>query len=164
MTKLLTTQLQSWILKRVGEASGPYQMFEVLGDVILLRGWADLINIQKLSVQEMSDPTHGLWSFIYTISQLLPPVCLHDKIILFTCIKPLEINLHRLVIYSFLCSSYCGLYSLSLTLQCSLWICGRVSGPGFASVPLSLRSWGLQPRTAGSSHAVREEEDRLPGS
>uniref|UniRef100_A0A665UN42 FAD-dependent oxidoreductase domain containing 2 n=1 Tax=Echeneis naucrates TaxID=173247 RepID=A0A665UN42_ECHNA len=37
-TKLLTTQLQSWILKRVGEASGPYQMFEVLGDVILLRG------------------------------------------------------------------------------------------------------------------------------
>lgn len=38
MTKLLTTQLQSWILKRVGEASGPYQMFEVLGDVILLRG------------------------------------------------------------------------------------------------------------------------------
>lgn len=37
-TKLLTTQLQSWILKRVGEASGPYQMFEVLGDVILLGG------------------------------------------------------------------------------------------------------------------------------
>ncbi|XP_026217592.1 FAD-dependent oxidoreductase domain-containing protein 2 isoform X2 [Anabas testudineus] len=37
-TKLLLTQLQSWILKRVGEASGPYQMFEVLGDVILLRG------------------------------------------------------------------------------------------------------------------------------
>ncbi|KAM9391930.1 FAD-dependent oxidoreductase domain-containing protein 2 [Pholidichthys leucotaenia] len=37
-TKLLTTQLQSWILKRVGEASGPYQMFEVLGDVILLQG------------------------------------------------------------------------------------------------------------------------------
>ncbi|KAK2894210.1 FAD-dependent oxidoreductase domain-containing protein 2 [Channa argus] len=35
---LLTTQLQSWILKRVGEASGPYQMFEVLGDVVLLRG------------------------------------------------------------------------------------------------------------------------------
>ncbi|CAG5897420.1 unnamed protein product [Menidia menidia] len=37
-TKLLTTQLQAWILKRVGEASGPYQMFEVLGDVILLHG------------------------------------------------------------------------------------------------------------------------------
>ncbi|CAB1433418.1 unnamed protein product [Pleuronectes platessa] len=37
-TKLLTTQLQAWILKRAGEASGPYQMFEVLGDVILLRG------------------------------------------------------------------------------------------------------------------------------
>uniref|UniRef100_A0A8C4IR58 FAD-dependent oxidoreductase domain containing 2 n=1 Tax=Dicentrarchus labrax TaxID=13489 RepID=A0A8C4IR58_DICLA len=37
-TNLLTTQLQSWILKRVGEASGPYQMFEVLGDVIVLRG------------------------------------------------------------------------------------------------------------------------------
>ncbi|XP_041855468.1 FAD-dependent oxidoreductase domain-containing protein 2 [Melanotaenia boesemani] len=37
-TRLLTTQLQSWILKRVGEASGPYQMFEVLGDVILLQG------------------------------------------------------------------------------------------------------------------------------
>ncbi|KAM7386356.1 hypothetical protein PAMA_009128 [Pampus argenteus] len=37
-TKLLTTQLQSWILKRVGEASGTYQMLEILGDVILLRG------------------------------------------------------------------------------------------------------------------------------
>ncbi|XP_061702872.1 FAD-dependent oxidoreductase domain-containing protein 2 isoform X2 [Syngnathoides biaculeatus] len=37
-TKLLTTQLLSAILKRVGEASGPYQMFEILGDVILLRG------------------------------------------------------------------------------------------------------------------------------
>ncbi|XP_023136427.2 FAD-dependent oxidoreductase domain-containing protein 2 [Amphiprion ocellaris] len=37
-TRLLTTQLQSWILKRVGEASGPYQMFEALGDVVLLRG------------------------------------------------------------------------------------------------------------------------------
>uniref|UniRef100_A0A667X2L5 FAD-dependent oxidoreductase domain containing 2 n=1 Tax=Myripristis murdjan TaxID=586833 RepID=A0A667X2L5_9TELE len=37
-TKLLTTQLQSWILKRVNEASGPYQMFGVLGDVILLQG------------------------------------------------------------------------------------------------------------------------------
>ncbi|KAK5856762.1 hypothetical protein PBY51_008334 [Eleginops maclovinus] len=37
-TKLMMTQLQSWILKRLGEASGPYQMFQVLGDVILLRG------------------------------------------------------------------------------------------------------------------------------
>ncbi|CAJ1075721.1 FAD-dependent oxidoreductase domain-containing protein 2 isoform X1 [Xyrichtys novacula] len=37
-SSLLMTQLQTWILKRVGEASGPYQMFEVLGDVILLRG------------------------------------------------------------------------------------------------------------------------------
>ncbi|KAM4634461.1 FAD-dependent oxidoreductase domain-containing protein 2 [Polymixia lowei] len=37
-TKLLITQLQSWILKRVNEASGPYQMFGVLGDVILLQG------------------------------------------------------------------------------------------------------------------------------
>ncbi|XP_074553040.1 FAD-dependent oxidoreductase domain-containing protein 2 [Halichoeres trimaculatus] len=37
-TRLSLTQLQSWILKRVGEASGPYQMFEVLGDIILLRG------------------------------------------------------------------------------------------------------------------------------
>nr|XP_057906004.1 FAD-dependent oxidoreductase domain-containing protein 2 [Doryrhamphus excisus]XP_057906005.1 FAD-dependent oxidoreductase domain-containing protein 2 [Doryrhamphus excisus] len=37
-TKLLTTQLLSAVLKRVGEASGPYQMFEMLGDVILLRG------------------------------------------------------------------------------------------------------------------------------
>lgn len=37
-TRLLTSQLQSWILKRIGEASGPYQMFEFLGDVILLRG------------------------------------------------------------------------------------------------------------------------------
>ncbi|XP_017271956.1 FAD-dependent oxidoreductase domain-containing protein 2 isoform X1 [Kryptolebias marmoratus] len=37
-TKVSTSQLLSWILKRIGEASGPYQMFEVLGDVILLRG------------------------------------------------------------------------------------------------------------------------------
>lgn len=37
-TPLSTTQLLSAILKRVGEASGPYQMFEILGDVILLRG------------------------------------------------------------------------------------------------------------------------------
>nr|XP_061829585.1 FAD-dependent oxidoreductase domain-containing protein 2-like [Nerophis lumbriciformis] len=37
-TQLLTTQLLSAVLKRVGEASGPYQMFEMLGDVILLRG------------------------------------------------------------------------------------------------------------------------------
>ncbi|XP_068606447.1 FAD-dependent oxidoreductase domain-containing protein 2 [Brachionichthys hirsutus] len=35
---LLTTQLQSWILKRIGESSGMYQMFELLVDVILLRG------------------------------------------------------------------------------------------------------------------------------
>ncbi|KAM9844287.1 FAD-dependent oxidoreductase domain-containing protein 2 [Aulostomus maculatus] len=36
--KVLTTQLQSWILKRVGEASGLYQMFDVLGDVIIRKG------------------------------------------------------------------------------------------------------------------------------
>ncbi|XP_072561092.1 FAD-dependent oxidoreductase domain-containing protein 2 [Paramormyrops kingsleyae] len=37
-TKLQTTQLLSWLLKRVNEASGPYQMFGMLADVILLRG------------------------------------------------------------------------------------------------------------------------------
>lgn len=37
-TTLPISQLQSWILKRVNEASGPYQMFGVLGDIILLRG------------------------------------------------------------------------------------------------------------------------------
>ncbi|XP_068434741.1 FAD-dependent oxidoreductase domain-containing protein 2 [Clinocottus analis] len=37
-TKMPTTQLLSQILKRINEASGLYQMFEVLGDVILLRG------------------------------------------------------------------------------------------------------------------------------
>lgn len=37
-TKLTTTQLSSWILKRVNEASGPYQMFQVLGDIVLLQG------------------------------------------------------------------------------------------------------------------------------
>ncbi|KAF1379123.1 hypothetical protein PFLUV_G00172800 [Perca fluviatilis] len=67
-TKLLTTQLQSWILKRVGEASGPYQMFEVLGDVILLRGshceYVEEFTLQalpqfsNLSGHEVSD--HGL--------------------------------------------------------------------------------------------------------
>lgn len=36
-TKLQITQLKSWILKRVNEASGPYQMFGVLADVILLK-------------------------------------------------------------------------------------------------------------------------------
>lgn len=35
---LMTSQLSSWILKRVNEASGPYQMFQVLGDIILLQG------------------------------------------------------------------------------------------------------------------------------
>lgn len=38
-TTLSVTQLHSWILKRVNEASGPYQMFGVLGDVILLHGY-----------------------------------------------------------------------------------------------------------------------------
>ncbi|XP_028841516.1 FAD-dependent oxidoreductase domain-containing protein 2 [Denticeps clupeoides] len=37
-TRLPTSQLLSWILKRVNEASGPYQMFSVLGDIILLHG------------------------------------------------------------------------------------------------------------------------------
>lgn len=37
-TKLWTTQLQTWLLRRINEASGPYQMFSVLGDVILLQG------------------------------------------------------------------------------------------------------------------------------
>ncbi|XP_056609136.1 FAD-dependent oxidoreductase domain-containing protein 2 [Triplophysa dalaica] len=37
-TKLPISQLQSWILKRVNEASGPYQMFALLGDIILLSG------------------------------------------------------------------------------------------------------------------------------
>ncbi|CDQ67826.1 unnamed protein product [Oncorhynchus mykiss] len=36
--KLSISQLQSWLLRRVNEASGPYQMFGVLGDIILLRG------------------------------------------------------------------------------------------------------------------------------
>uniref|UniRef100_A0A6Q2YFM4 FAD-dependent oxidoreductase domain containing 2 n=1 Tax=Esox lucius TaxID=8010 RepID=A0A6Q2YFM4_ESOLU len=36
--KLSVSQLQSWLLRRVNEASGPYQMFGVLGDIILLRG------------------------------------------------------------------------------------------------------------------------------
>ncbi|KAJ3601140.1 hypothetical protein NHX12_032113 [Muraenolepis orangiensis] len=37
-TPLSVTELNSWILKRVNEASGPYQMFSVLGDVVLLNG------------------------------------------------------------------------------------------------------------------------------
>ncbi|XP_059900380.1 FAD-dependent oxidoreductase domain-containing protein 2 [Gadus macrocephalus] len=37
-TPLSVTQLHSWILRRVNEASGPYQMFGVLGDVVLLKG------------------------------------------------------------------------------------------------------------------------------
>ncbi|CAB1342005.1 unnamed protein product [Coregonus sp. 'balchen'] len=37
-TKLSISQLQSWLLRRVNEASGLYQMFGVLGDIILLRG------------------------------------------------------------------------------------------------------------------------------
>ncbi|XP_075999253.1 FAD-dependent oxidoreductase domain-containing protein 2 [Genypterus blacodes] len=36
-TNLKITQLKSWILKRINEASGPYQMFRVLTDVILLK-------------------------------------------------------------------------------------------------------------------------------
>lgn len=37
-SKLLPTQLLSWILKRVNEASGLYQMVGILGDVIVLKG------------------------------------------------------------------------------------------------------------------------------
>ncbi|XP_056309457.1 FAD-dependent oxidoreductase domain-containing protein 2 [Danio aesculapii] len=37
-TNLPISQLQSWILRRVNEASGTYQMFGVLGDIILLQG------------------------------------------------------------------------------------------------------------------------------
>lgn len=37
-TKLLTSQLLSWTLKRINEASGLYQMVGVLGDVIVLQG------------------------------------------------------------------------------------------------------------------------------
>ncbi|XP_066498509.1 FAD-dependent oxidoreductase domain-containing protein 2 isoform X2 [Hoplias malabaricus] len=37
-TRLASSQLLSWILKRVNEASGPYQMFGVLGDIVLLQG------------------------------------------------------------------------------------------------------------------------------
>lgn len=43
-TKLLTTQLLSWILKRVNEASGLYQMYGALGDVIVLKGYALLLS------------------------------------------------------------------------------------------------------------------------
>lgn len=42
-TKLLTTQLLSWTLKRINEASGLYQMVGVLGDVIVLRGYVYVI-------------------------------------------------------------------------------------------------------------------------
>ncbi|XP_067089644.1 FAD-dependent oxidoreductase domain-containing protein 2 [Osmerus mordax] len=38
VTKLWTNQLLSWLLRRVNEASGPYQMFSTLGDVVLLQG------------------------------------------------------------------------------------------------------------------------------
>ncbi|KAJ8251292.1 hypothetical protein GJAV_G00219770 [Gymnothorax javanicus] len=37
-TSLSVNQLTSWLLRRVNEASGPYQMFGVLGDIVLLRG------------------------------------------------------------------------------------------------------------------------------
>ncbi|KAI1883999.1 hypothetical protein AGOR_G00221870 [Albula goreensis] len=37
-TSLPTSQLLSWLLRRMNEASGIYQMFGVLGDVVLLRG------------------------------------------------------------------------------------------------------------------------------
>ncbi|KAG5832097.1 hypothetical protein ANANG_G00287490 [Anguilla anguilla] len=38
LTSLPNNQLISWLLRRVNEASGPYQMFRVLGDIVLLRG------------------------------------------------------------------------------------------------------------------------------
>ncbi|KAG7459495.1 hypothetical protein MATL_G00211320 [Megalops atlanticus] len=37
-TTISTSQLLPWLLRRVNEASGPYQMFGVLGDIVLLRG------------------------------------------------------------------------------------------------------------------------------
>lgn len=51
-TRLLTTQLQSWIVKRVGEASGPYQMFAVLGDIILLQG-SDCEYLEEFPLQAL---------------------------------------------------------------------------------------------------------------
>lgn len=54
--QLLTTQLQSWILKRVDEASGPYQMFEVLGDVVLLRG-SHVEYVEEYPLQALSQFT-----------------------------------------------------------------------------------------------------------
>ncbi|XP_056143965.1 FAD-dependent oxidoreductase domain-containing protein 2 [Lampris incognitus] len=67
-TKLLTTQLQSWILKRINEASGPYQMFGVLGDVILLQG-SHSVYLEEFPLQALPQftslsghgiPKHGL--------------------------------------------------------------------------------------------------------
>ncbi|XP_061079499.1 FAD-dependent oxidoreductase domain-containing protein 2 [Conger conger] len=37
-TSISINQLSSWLLRRVNEASGPYQMFGVLGDIVLLQG------------------------------------------------------------------------------------------------------------------------------
>lgn len=37
-TRLASSQLVSWTLKRINEASGIYQMVGVLGDVIVLGG------------------------------------------------------------------------------------------------------------------------------
>lgn len=55
-TKLSTSQLLSWILKRVNEASGPYQMFQVLGDIILLQG-SHVQYLEEFPLQALADFT-----------------------------------------------------------------------------------------------------------
>ncbi|KAF7658077.1 hypothetical protein LDENG_00017590 [Lucifuga dentata] len=53
-TKLQITQLKSWILRRVNEASGPYQMFGVLADVVLLQN-SHCEYLEEFPVQALSD-------------------------------------------------------------------------------------------------------------
>uniref|UniRef100_H2T202 FAD-dependent oxidoreductase domain containing 2 n=1 Tax=Takifugu rubripes TaxID=31033 RepID=H2T202_TAKRU len=51
-TQLSATQLVSWILKRVNEASGLYQMVGILGDVIVLKG-SHVEYVEEFPVQAM---------------------------------------------------------------------------------------------------------------
>ncbi|CAG12117.1 unnamed protein product, partial [Tetraodon nigroviridis] len=51
-SKLLATQLVSWILKRVNEASGLYQMVGILGDIIVPKG-SHVEYVEEFPVQAM---------------------------------------------------------------------------------------------------------------
>ncbi|CAI8049527.1 FAD-dependent oxidoreductase domain-containing protein 2 [Geodia barretti] len=71
---MLSTDLPNYMIKRINEASGPYQMFGVLADVALLRDNGTVVYLEEVPVQslpaihEMTGHKPGrmvIWDFEY---------------------------------------------------------------------------------------------------